>query len=195
VKELVRAIRSKGSQRLPVHRGKPLFISAVVSLLVLCLVLIFFLLRESPSESPEANGLPTIIQREGPLGGGDKVTTEQARTRVSYALPIPPTDESTGERWGVWIAGGQVAFTWDSGLRFYVQPSNLLEEKMTDTWEQKAKQEPQLWELLQVRGHSAIGLSSETSSLTWLEDGLSLQLVSPSHSLDELTGIAGQIEK
>jgi hypothetical protein len=137
----------------------------------------------------------TDLHREGPLGGGDKVTVEQARRMVPYGLPVPPTDEATGKRWGVWIDGDEVAFTWDSGLRFYVEASNLTEEKMRGAWRQKAKQEPHLWQLLQVRRDSAIGLSSETSSLTWIEDGLSMQLVSPNHSLNELGDIASQIEQ
>jgi len=148
---------------------------------------------------PGEPGPAIDIQTEGPLVDGERIHFEEAKRRTPYDLPIPPTDERTGDRSGIWIDPGlQVAFVWATDLRFYVDTTELTEEEAIAVWSAKVEEEPQVWMLTSVRGHPAIGTDGQgkddPSSLTFLERGLMIQFVSPHHTLDELESLAEAIQ-
>ena len=134
--------------------------------------------------------------QNGPLPNDEKVTLEEAKARASYDLPVPPTDDSTGELTGIWIDRTQVAFVWATDLTFYVDVTDLDEKLMERQWTQKVEDEKG-WEMTTVRGHVAIGRDDgdvQVSNLTWIEDGLILSFVAPHHTLADLRAFAERIE-
>ncbi len=150
--------------------------------------------------SPEREELERSreVQR-GPLPDDERVSLEEAKERTDYDLPVPPTNDVTGELTGVWIDRTQVAFVWATDLTFYVDVTDLNEGLVERQWTQKVEDEAEAgWEMAEVRGHVAIALDAggdlHPSSLTWIEDGLSLQFVAPQHSLADLMDLADAIE-
>lgn len=162
-------------------------------------------LGDSERRRPRLNAPAIDIQKEGPLGGGEKVTLDEVMRRTPYRLPAPPTNDDTGALSGIWMTGGgcegsecsspQVGFVWATDMRFYVNASDTSEEIAVAQWERKAANEEDAV-LLTVRGHIAIGRERDEngpSALTWMEQGLSLQFVSPDHALEELKAFAEAI--
>lgn len=124
------------------------------------------------------------------------MTLEEAEAATPYDLRIPPTNDETGELTGIWIdASRQVAFVWSTDLTVYVAATTLSEREAAGEWAKKIEDEREEgWVATTTRGHAGIGLDGggdlHPSSLTWIEDGLSLQFVAPQHSLEQLKGFA-----
>lgn len=158
-------------------------------------------------EKGRLGGGPRIdIHKEGPLGGGRKVALDDAIRATPYSLPIPSTTEDTGGLSGIWMTQGgcegsecsspQVGFLWATDITFYVNevPADLIQEQVVAAWKKKVSNGDRV--LLSIRGLTAIGHQRDEtgpSSLTWMEQGLGLQFVSPSHTLLELESFAGAI--
>lgn len=139
------------------------------------------------------------LQEDGPLLAAQRITLDQAKERSPYSLPVPPTNAETSDRAGIWIDRGlQIAFVWLNDMRFYVDRTDLTPEVAAQEWSKKVATEPELgWVLTTVRGQPAIGAdraNGNPSSLTWIERGLSIQFVSPAHSLDELKQFAESVQ-
>lgn len=144
------------------------------------------------------------LQEDGPLANGKKVPLAIALAIAPYSVPVPPTNAETQELTGIWIdESNQIAFVWASDLRFYV---NQLEEDSSEAeiragWAEKEDRgEDQATGqdvvILNVNGHPAIGYDANAkgpSSLTSVESSLSLQFVSPNHSLNTLQELAEKI--
>lgn len=153
--------------------------------------------RETRSASPPPAEPATSVQ-EDPLGGGRRVTLDEAKDLVAFDIPVPPTDSETGEQTGIWVTPSQVAFVWATDLRFYASPSELTEREAARSWAKVVEEEPQLdWKLTTTRGHRAIGRNGggdrRPSTLTWIENRQSLQFVAPQHTLAELKRYAEAI--
>lgn len=159
---------------------------------------------EDPSKTEAGSqtslGPQIDIQSDGPLLDGEMITLEEAKHRSPYKLPIPPTNEKTGDRAGIWIdVTAQIAFVWRTDLRFYVGRTEVTEQEAAAEWSEKAATETDTpWVITTARGHAAIGAEKSAerpSSLTFIEDGLSIQFVSPSHNLEELRQFAEEIKR
>lgn len=152
--------------------------------------------QRGPQELPEPP-----IQGGNLLPTGERVSLAQARQRVSYRLPLPPTDSRTGALTGIWADPStlqEVAFLWETDLRVYVYRTTRAEAEVVAMYHEKAAREPENWTLTSVRGHPALGANLKgdvepTSSLFFHEDGLQILVVSPSHTLDQLREIAEDI--
>jgi hypothetical protein len=151
---------------------------------------------------------------ENPFGIGDQVTPQEAQARTAYDLPTPVTNETTGELVATWLApGDRVAFVWDTELIMYAQRDQASEAENTSAWTQKvAEQAGEPWILTEIQGHPAIGMDKDGKVAPELSDGrgeeirilgssltvslgdVLIQFNSPQHSLDQLIGLAEQIE-
>ena len=77
------------------------------------------------------------IQKDGPLLGGQRAASlAEAQLRIPYQLPVPPTNQSTGEQTGIWTDDmDQVAFVWSTNLRLYVaKMGDVIEPEFFDFW-------------------------------------------------------------
>lgn len=150
--------------------------------------------RRDETASPERD-----IQVSGPFPIGQRVSLEEAKERTPYALPIPPTDQRTGELTGVWMDPPvqAVGFVWKTDLRMYVYVSDQTPRQALQQYQQQAAQDPGRWTITTVRGHHAVGADlagfEPTSSLAFIDRGLDILIVSPSHTLEELRAIAEDI--
>jgi hypothetical protein len=139
------------------------------------------------------------IQEEGPLADGERVSLQEALSRSPYDLPVPPTNDRTETRSGIWIdPTDQIAFVWASDLRFYSAPTKRSSDEVEAQWRAKVKeQSSEGWEMGTVRGASALTLNGSgelsPSSITWQENGLVLQFVSPVHDLELIRSFADEI--
>jgi hypothetical protein len=148
------------------------------------------------------------LMKDGPLPSGERVSLEDAKKQTSYSLPVPPTDSKTGERTAIWIdPSHQVAFVYKTELVVYVHLTDSKEEDKAAQWTQKAAADTEpYWVITTVRGHTAIAADRgpesmevdpsgiRPSTLLWIEQGVSIEFVSPNHSLDELESLAEQIK-
>lgn len=158
-----------------------------------------------PKERPEVAGpVPADqadqapeppIQLRGPFPLGERISLEEAERQTPYRLPILPTDEGNGELIGVWIdhikPAPAIGFVWETDLRMYVYWSDQTEAEAIADFERKVAAEPQNWTLTTARGRIALGANLKgdfepTSSLTFVENGLDILVVSPQHTLDQL---------
>ena len=79
--------------------------------------------------------------------------------------------------------------------------SDLVEAELEDEWAEKVRTERATpWRLVEVAGDVALGLDGGTDeegrkvySLTYMDKGLSLQFVSPSHDVGDLIGFAESV--
>lgn len=155
--------------------------------------------RSHPSPEPDELGRTREVQ-SGPLGDDRKVTLEEAEAETPYDLRIPPTNDETGELSGIFIdANPQVAFVWSTDMVFYVGRTDMSEAEAARSWKTKVTEQPEDGsEMTNARGHTAIGHDGHgdlrPSNLTWIEDGLSLQFVSPQHTLEQLRAFAEAVE-
>jgi hypothetical protein len=149
-------------------------------------------------------GFDIDIQEDGPLLEGKKVTLAEATRVTPYRLAIPPTNELTGRLSGIWIdSTDQVAFVSDTDLRMYQSEPDrdLVEAAMADVWAQKVQTEVGTpWRLVDIDGHVALALDGgtdangrKTYSLTYMDEGLSLQFVSTRHSVTTLVEFAESV--
>ena len=153
------------------------------------------------------------------LGDGERVSVAEAAARTSYPLPIPVTNEVSGNLAGIWInpPNEEVAFVWETGLRMWANTSYddgkwLTDQMQAAGWRAKVAEEPELSYLLtEIDGHPAIGLDKDAelpprltdgkgeeaeitgSSLTMAVGHATIQFGSPVHSLDELIELAEQL--
>jgi hypothetical protein len=168
-------------------------------------------LGESSADDGRRNGVaaknaPQIdIKRDGPLLAGTQLPLDVAISTVPYPLPIPPSNDETGPRVGIWLDQQmQTAFVWDTELRFYVEKAEYSEEEAAARWTRMTAAEPTVYQLGTVRGH--VGLlrdlgagedpavdSEPSSSLVFMENGLVMTFVSPVHQASELQSFAEQI--
>jgi hypothetical protein len=204
--ELVNAIhRLRMNRKRAVINRVAIVGAASVFLAGVGIAAIVSVVGESGPRSISRNAPMTDIQNEGPLGGGVKVTLDEAKREFPDGLAIPPTNEITGELSGIWMtsrgcegsecSGPQVGFVWATDMRFYVSVPNITEDVASQEWKRKAAKERGSI-LLRVHGHTAIGqegAKNGTSGLTWMAQGLALQFVSPSHGLEELKSLAEAI--
>ncbi|HEX2049222.1 MAG TPA: hypothetical protein VHJ34_01155 [Actinomycetota bacterium] len=150
--------------------------------------------RPAPGSHPG----PVPISEDGaPLLDAQEVDIEGAMTATPYQLPVPPTNEVTGARTAIWIdANHQVAFTWDSGLRLYVDRLHDLTPAVAHaTWTRKAAGGDGT--LVVVRGVPGIAREArdgEPASLTLIENGLSIQFVGPDVTVKQLVALAEELE-
>lgn len=150
--------------------------------------------REINHLQPEVN-----IQEDGPLLSGTAITLPEAKKMSPYSLPVPPTNAETDERSGIWIdAGKQIAFVWETDMRFYVSQSDeLTQEEALSAWVEKVASDSD-YRLVSVRGHQGLGFDDgeggDPVSVTFIERGLSIQFVTPAHSLKEIEQFAGAIQ-
>jgi hypothetical protein len=156
-------------------------------------------------EAPLGQRRPSIganLQEEGPLLDGQRLTLHDAERRTPFRLAIPPSNDISGKLAGIWMdATDQVGFVWDTNLRYYCSelPADVTEQEMVREWRRAGpdKATGQSPQLVNIRGHTALGYEKtpvtpddSPSSLTFIENGLSIQFVSPNHTLDELTSMA-----
>lgn len=195
------------------RRGR-LLVFATGMAVPLVLFMVLSLLNGSPGPADRGGGQygPSLdIHMDGPLGYGRKVSLDEAAQLVPYRLPAPPATEATGDRTGVWIGEvaaepgastdemtPQVGMVWATDLRFYVNREKVTETAALQIWNTKLATEPEVgWALTSVRGHVAFGHDGQgednPSSLSWMENGLSLLFVSPSHTLGQLRSLAEAI--
>lgn len=157
--------------------------------------------RAKRAQSAPGFGPQIDIRREGPLLSGERISLEEADAVFRPGeFPRPPTTTATGPLIGIWRdALGQVAFVWDTELRFYVDESEQTENQALVDWTKKAADptEP-YWSLVEVRGHMALAASeeegSDSSSLTFIERGKIIQFVGPGFSVDSLRDLADKID-
>ena len=149
-----------------------------------------------PIEESHAPTGPIIdIQKESPLGGGEKLTLEQLLATEEQPVPVPPTNAETGDRTAIWSLAGQIAFVWENDMRYYINSGgDTSESQMEAGWREKARRGD--GELVTVQDSLAIGhdLSAENpANLSFVDRGFSIQFVSPAHSLDQLVEFADLI--
>jgi hypothetical protein len=149
------------------------------------------------SNAPEID-----IQKDGPLVDAKQISLAEARAASERSIPVPPTNPSTEERTAIWLDdGGQVAFVWTSGLRYYINrvDSDWSKQEAVEAWQGKVQGGQEASEaasMTTVRGEPAIAYEpteKNPSSLTFIENGFSLQFVSPGHSVEELRDLANAI--
>jgi hypothetical protein len=154
------------------------------------------------------------------LGDGQMVSLEEAMARTSYHLPLPVTNETTGELPGIWIDNNeQVAFAWETGLHIWVNSQFddgrwVSEAESAAGWKAKVAEEPGMPNvLMRIDGRPAIGMDKDAGLPPRLTDGrgeearisesgltmaigdASLQFISSVHSLDQLITLAEQLER
>lgn len=137
---------------------------------------------------------PIDLQTEGPLMDGQVTTVDQAMQATGYIpFPVPPTNDLTGPLTNIWIDGlKQVAFVWQTDLRFYINPLlGTTEGELIARWA-PILPEVRSAALTTVANKVALGIegtsADEPTSLTWAdpESGLFFQYVSPIHTVDQL---------
>lgn len=148
-----------------------------------------------PRARAQSHPIPNLAC-DCPLADGRRIDVETAKTATPYRVAVPPTNDVTGPRTGIWIdPTGQVAFSWKSGLNFYVD--RLHDTTPADahqTWAQKAASGNGT--LVFVRGVPGIahdGHDGNPAALTFIEDGLSIQFVGRSQTVEQLVGLAEQL--
>jgi hypothetical protein len=184
-----------------VSRRQILFVSGTMPLALL----MFLTSRLNPgvpslgASSQSLHNSPVIdIQKDGPLLEGRAISLAEAKKAFQTKLPVPPTNAATGERTAIWIdSRKQIAFVWASDLRFYINRIDA-ESSRADfvaTWKQKTANGDGVF--TSVRGEPAIGHDATDdqgiSNLSFIDKGLILQFVSPTHSLDDLEAFANAI--
>ncbi|MDQ3957007.1 MAG: hypothetical protein M3273_01660 [Actinomycetota bacterium] len=157
---------------------------------------------ESDRDAGEAGPSPVAPSGAGdpgaasPFGAGRKVTLEEAEEQTPYALPIPPVNSLTGELAAIWKNGVQVAFVWANDMRFYTNVAQTSEEEAAARWKASYTPARGRFFIVDVGGHVAVaaeGTENQPSGLVWQDGRVSIQLISPVHSLEELQAIASEV--
>ena len=115
------------------------------------------------------------------------------RLQSPYRFAVPPITPATGNLTAIWIDPTmEVAFVWKKDMRFYVDPLHDSTRAVAiEGWKLKAAAGE--GQLVAVCGQTGIGherSGDDPSALTFIDKGLSLQFIFPSHSLEELEQFA-----
>lgn len=89
-----------------------------------------------------------------------------------------------------------IAFVWETNLRAYVEAEDRTQAELLDNYQSHVAEDPGLWAITTVRGQPALadpGGPGDNASLSFVENGVSVSLISPSHSLEELKEFAEAI--
>ena len=161
-----------------------------------CAALVLASLSDSPVKhadpSSTARGINSPISEGGfkpdvnPLVDGARLTLSQAKEKTPFKMPIPPQDSRTGGRAGIWIdSHGQLAMTWESGLRMYVEQSQLSEEEVEAHWRSLASKDPQR-SVVTLRGDHALYSEGEGAfGVVFTERGLTIEINADSDKVSE----------
>jgi hypothetical protein len=159
--------------------------------------------RSAEEEAPRVVLPEPDIQEVGPFPGtGERLSLDEAMQETTYELPVPPSDERTGQLSGIWIdrtiaPAPAIAFLWETDLRLYVYVSDRTEAQAVAEWTSMIKEGDGTWTLTTARGHPAIGANlagvQPTSSLAFIERGLDISIGSPNHTLSDLQQLVGDI--
>lgn len=150
------------------------------------------------TDSDDDGSTPPRAEAEIPLLGGRKITLAEAESITPYDVPLPPTNTLTGELSGIYAdPSAQVAYIWSTDLRLYAQRTTMLEKAAVARWRQVVRSDDDgPFVMTRIPGHAALAAEmseTEPASLSWHQGKVSIQLVSPAHSLAQLKDIAREV--
>jgi hypothetical protein len=116
--------------------------------------------------------------------------------RTPYPLAIPPVNRGTGDASGIWWdrRAEAVAFVWETDMSMSVYPTRRSQQQLARNITTHLTDRPHVWARMTVRGHPALVAEQRgrysPASLSFIERGLDISLVSHDHRLIDLARFA-----
>ena len=156
--------------------------------------------QQSSQASPHV--VEPIIRGKDPLGGGQRISKDDARELLRRCgCPVP-----ANEGHGSWAAaqalwadrGGQLAFEFPGGMTLYYSPDERTPEEYGEDIEAMAEEEGSPFRVETVRGKPAMVADPDEAgpaSISWIERGQLIALIGGEETLNQLREVAARMSR